>query len=1247
MSNIAARVLCFLTVLCLASSYAPRAFTQTQTTGSIRGVVVDAATGKPVANATITVTNDETGIQSKERADSEGKYTVSLLPPGDYTIAAAAQGYDGDSFKGFAVYVTTEGFLKAPPFALRSIGTQSTTPSPSEGGAILVNTVNATRGGNFDTHQLLSLPLPAIRTFDHLAFLLPGVAPPPLAIGSTVGPGIGPGVGTSGQFSVNGLRSRANNFTVDGSDNNDEDIGVRRQGFTALVSQSIESVQDYHVTTLLPEPQYGRNLGAQVDAVSRSGGTEFHGALYGFFTDAALKARDHFDFAGGPATFPITANGQPVSLAQVSANGGLALTTLAPRNPVGGEDPYSRWQYGFVFGGPIVKARSHFFISAEHQEIAAKKESHFAVPTVEERGLFKSGATGLKIGSNTSFPTSGFGDRFFSLFPFPNNPVGPYGSNTFTEILPASAQGTIFSMKLDHDLGRNNVLSERYNLTDDATILPVTGEALFSSLKSLVRTQNLSLILNSTGSSTFTNQARLSYGRTSLRFLEVRDPFLLPSALLPNEPFLLNAPLLENLSLPGGIPTGGGGRLKPPVFLSVGNQFTTEGEPAPGQLLVTGPIGQMIVSGYSPVGVDVFNFPQKRSNNTVQYADTIIYSTSNHRFSFGFDIRRNQLNSALERNFRPLVVFSAAKDLSDLLDVFPGAQPGKITDTFPGASPGFLLGSDFAAAGAPTGFFQTQALTRDTTIGLRYWQNNFFFSDQVRVRPSFALTFGLRYELNTVPSEVNNRIERTFDSPEVKEFIRLERVFNKDPSAAPFGIPIQGLGKDISGLEQFLAGRKQIFERDNNNFAPHIAFAWTPFGDWKTSIRAGYGIYYDQIPGAVISQSRNVFPSFFTLNLAGLQGALVPSNPALIASPTLNTFNSSSPILDGLAHFSNDPVVNLLLNASLLSGFQGGPGFVLPAFDLVTPYAQHWGLTIERQFQKDFLVSVAYVGTKGTHLLRFATPNLGPNSIPIVDSIVASSGCPQTLDQCVPTLNGAGASPGDGVLGRPFPLLGSFTSIESDAGSSYHSLQLQATKRLNHGVQFTTAYTWSHVIDEVSELFDTAGARALPQNSFDRRAERGSASFDVRHRFVYSAIWDLPFLKQRKFVGGWQIASIGTFQSGQPYTVLFCCDVNLDGNLTDRPGLAEPGSPTGRNTFRAPGIANVDLAINKTFKLSERKRFEFRSEFFNLFNRTDFGIPVHQYLFGGVSPSEVLAGKRFVDTVLPARTVQFALKYNF
>ena len=1253
------------------------AFAQTTNTGAIEGQVFEETTTVGVPGATITVVNEDTGLTRTRLTDASGVYLFQNLPSGFYRISATAPNFEPGAnsvVSRFPVAITRTERVVPPPISLRRVGgvpptttqpTQPTQPRPTlpppttttppttvpgvtppapvadqgvSDAAQLVNLANASRGGNIDRRGLIILPLPGIRTFDDLAFLFPGVFPPPQAIGTNVGPGIGPGVGTSGQFAVNGLRSRSNNFTIDGSDNNDEEVGVRRQGFTSLVPQSIESVQEFQITTLLPEPQFGRNMGAQVNVVSRSGGTGFHGSIYGFLTDKRLKARDTFDLSGGPAGYPLTVGGLPIN---------LDGAPLVRSNPVGGENPYTRAQYGFVLGGPVVKQKTHFFASFEHQDVNASKESHFAVPTLEERGLFGFGGAGLTVSGGgrvtNAFATSARGNSFFSLFPLPNNPIGPYRANTYTEVLPANADGTIFSGKLDHffnAFGAEHTLSGRYNFTDDDTILPVTGEALFSSLRALVRTQNLSLILNSSGAGNVSNQLRISAGRTSLNFEEVRNPYMLPSGQLPDVPFLLNAPLIFNASTAG----------VPNLISFTG--FDTETaldiagvDPGLGRT-GTGPLGQVKISGFSPVGVDVFSFPQGRANNTYQLADTLFYSRGRHRLSLGFDIRWSHLNSLQDRNFRPLASFSGAANLN----VDQNGNPIPIFNFpagFPRVRQRFLFGTDFAAAGATTGFYQSQALTPDSNISLRYFQNNFFIADQIRVRPNFTLTLGLRYELNTVPKERDRRIESTFASPDVAEFISLEKEFTGE-----------------SGLERYLGGRTQIYEQDRNNLAPHIAFAWDPFGDGRTSIRGGYGIYYDQIPGAVISQSRNVFPSFLTVNLAGFRttgqpvARLEAFNPAFTAIPgTLNTFNR--PLFEPLG---GTPAL-FLTAIGLGTNFAGGPSFVLPAADLVTPYAQHWGLTLEQQMGRDFVASAAYVGTRGVHLLRQSTPNLGPNAIPLVNNITPTS--PTGFSGLIfPVFEGSVLAPlrDVGEALRPYPLLGPITIIDSDANSIFHSLQLQLNKRFANGIQMTTAYTWSHAIDEVSDIFDLNGAPALPQNSFDRAAERATANYDARHRFSYSFIWDLPLWTDSRAWGGWQFSSIGQFQTGQPYTVLFCCDVNLDGNLTDRVadrspiqfnsvgdvigGVSDVGI-AGRNNFRAPGIATVDAALTKTFRFTESKNLEVRSEVFNLFNRTHFGIPVHQLFFGGVAFEPLTNRDNYIDTRVPKRTIQFALRYNF
>lgn len=1243
---------------------------QTQLTGTIRGQVLDAdQSAAPIEGAIVTITNEETGLVRSVLTRTNGEYSIELLPSGLYALSGRKDGYENTSFgtaNNFPVLIK-QNKVEPPPIRLRKIGAPppppvAGTPPPPAPQVVsgaqfarLANTENATRSANFDTSVLLALPIPGTRTFDSLALLAPGVAPAPLAIGKGVGPGVGPGVGTSGQFSVNGLRSRANNFTVDGSDNNDDDIGVRRQGFTSLLPQSIESIREFRLTTLLAEPQFGRNLGAQIDAVSRSGHTKYYGTLYGFLTDRRLKARDPFDLTGGPSSYTLRreSDARTIELESLNPDFTTRRQPLTLRNPVAEEDPFTRSSYGFVLGGPLVKG-SNFFVSYERQQINASRESHFAVPTVAQRGLFGSGDQGLRVQnalgqSQGVYPTSASGDLFYSLFPFPNNPAGPYGKNTFTDVLNASADGNIASVKFDQPnlklFGHQHSVTGRYNFTDDRTLLPVTGEAIFSSLAAAVRTQNLSLFLNSSLSNGFENQLRFSYGRTRLGFSDARtfcsapklpENCLLRSTRFPSTSFLLNAPFLIN----GTLPTiGANGQLIPgnPLYSYQGGTIED----------FLGPVGQVVVSGFSPMGVDVNNFPQDRVNNIFQFADTAILTLAGHRLTAGVDTRRAQLNSRLERSFRSRAVFSGAADVVSRFATPTFVNPNQV-----------YLGSDFVAVGAPTGFFQTHGLVAnassssypDPTIGLRYWQSGTFLSDQYRIGATLTVTIGVRYEFNTVPREVDRRIERTFTDPLVFKFIQEERK----------------LTGGVSGFDQYLAGRRAIYQKDTNNFAPHVAFAWDISGRARTVLRGGYGIYYDQIVGAVISQSRSVFPTFVTYNTAGLNptaGAarLIPFNPNLLAlGGTLNVYRQ----LPILGNDVVDTLVNLRRFANPIPGrsatFPGGPGFVLPDYDLVTPYAQHWTLTLDQQFTKDYLLSIAYVGTRGTHLLRFATPNYGPNVLPVVTGAFLLGGAETVF-------TGFSAPPGRD-FSRTFPFLGSFTSIESNTDSSFHSLQVQLDKRLSRGIHFTTAYTWSHAIDEVSDVFDLAGARVFAQNSLNRRGERGNANFDLRHRFVASAIWDLPGPAGNLLLGGWQLAGIASLQTGQPFTFYSGFDVNLDGNLTDRlnnttgistnddgatlfrfpldqTSLKNLVAPTGkdgaigRNTFRGPGVATVDLSVNKHFRFSERRDFELRVEFFNIFNRAHYGSPINQLDFPGVG--------RSVDTRIPARTIQIGGRYYF
>lgn len=1299
-------------------------------TGTLQGRVIDSG-GLPLAGVRVRAVNQDTGNQRATLTNAEGRYQIAFLPLGRYTIEVTKDGFTTVQPTREPVKMQLNKTVETAPDIVMGPATAvtpaapttppapvATTPAPGpvqrdDASGKLANTIDATRRFNGDDRMVEILPLANIRSFDDLALLAAGVAPPPEVKG-VAGPGIGAGIGTAGQFSVNGQRARSNNFTVDGSDNNDEDVGVRRQGFVSLVPQSIESVREIQIVTHLWDAEHGRSVGSQVNAVSKSGTNQVHGAIYDFFNHDSLNSRNYFDYTSDRAqSYPLTAtaytgfrNGQPLNsfTLPVTLRG---VGQIVQPNPSLGEDQYQRNQGGGVIGFPIIKNKTFFFGSFERQNIKARTEKHFAVPTVAQRGFLNFGASGFTAtgdqGQQGEFtPTFIAGDSIFSLFPFPNNPVGPYADNTYTSVLPADADGTIFSLKLDHSFSLfgpevTHNFSARYNFTDDSRQVPVVGDAIFSGVKPDVRTQNISLALTSQLSPTLANQMRASYGRTRLNFSEIRDPYLKGSRFLPNEPFLLNSQRLINLSFPGF-------GQESVDYLASSSDFDTESN--------LGPVGQVIVSPFSPVGLDVYLFPQGRVNNTIQFADTLTKFRSSHTFKFGADIRRTQLNSFLNRNYRPQVFFGGGIDVTGLLADTDCTSPNRRPSSNPliplpclsyyGPTPGYFNGSDLAALGIPTGIFQSLSIgPANSSIGLRLWQLNFFFNDNYRVKRGLTLDYGVRYELNTVPREVNSRIEDTFDlanAPVQDDTLILSAPGTGGGFRFDNAILTGSLGSTLNSVRGFLAGREGIYNPDRNNFGGHLSFAWDPFASsptqaGKTVIRGGGGIYYDLALGSVVSQSRNVFPNTIPMNfdvniiavaqqnffIPGQTGNFAIFNPLFVPFEvvTPNGLVTRSLVRPGTLNEIGVPsgaraaTLGLLFRPDRVTSVPSGGGlaFTLPEANFRSPMAFHYNLQIERELADNLLLNVGYVGSRGVKLTRFRTPNGGIHSptFPIdpiglsENPILALALPPRWVESDLQRAS------------RPDPTLGSYTVFDSSAASSYHSLQAMLTKRFSYGFQLSAAYTYAHATDDVSDVFDLAGAFSLPQDDRNLRFERGSANFDIRHRFAMSMQGNLPWTgrfnsstgAERFFLGGWEYALLTTFQTGQPFTVNTSYDINQDGNLTDRLNttggvavlnsgrdkirvnvdptslLAEFGENgrVGRNTFRSFGINRTDLAVIKNFRVSETNFLVFRVESFNLFNRTHFGTPVR-----------ILEAPSFgsaVDTLMNPRQIQFALKYVF
>ena len=408
---------------------------------------------------------------------------------------------------------------------------------------------------------------------------------------------------------------------------------------------------------------------------------------------------------------------------------------------------------------------------------------------------------------------------------------------------------------------------------------------------------------------------------------------------------------------------------------------------------------------------------------------------------------------------------------------------------------------------------------------------------------------------------------------------------------------------------------------DRNNFGPRVGFAYNATS--KTVIRGGYGIFYSSYEAGPLS---------------------IPNpgnNPPFYEQATYNAVSLTQPNPKVNQLFKGLPLDALALPDSPAL-FSLDPGFR-------NPYVQHFNLSVQQELGWNTVWEIAYAGSKGTKLYEFrnvnqAAPSTDPNS-PIDDR-------------------------------RPIPFLEYLPLWCSCNSSTYHSLQTKAEKRFSNGLSFLAAYTWGKSIDEASQaslgFHDGGGFRYTAHPNW----EKSRSDFDIAHRFVLSYTYELPFGKGKRFanginraadtiIGGWTILGINAFQTGTPRTITADRGVsNSDGedrpdriagipiypsnqdptNWFNKAAFATPAAGTfgnsGRNIIDSPGISSVDLSIFKDFRLNERTKIQFRSEFFNMPNHPNFrsdSLDQHYDTAGGGA----------LTAALPARQIQFALKFIY
>lgn len=611
--------------------------------------------------------------------------------------------------------------------------------------------------------------------------------------------------------------------------------------------------------------------------------------------------------------------------------------------------------------------------------------------------------------------------------------------------------------------------------------------------------------------------------------------------------------------------------------------------------------------------------PNKTATNVFQVIDNFSYVTARHAWKFGYDFRRVQLNRFYDLAFSGQILFDGLQNTDGI------ANP--------------LV--DFAE-GLPAGSLQ---FVGESGRGFRTSSYNLFAQDNFKINQNLTINFGLRYEVNTVLHEVNDKFSN-FWPERFSTFL--------DPSASQADIAALEAAGIV--LQSDVGG---VYDGDHNNFAPRIGLVYRIGKGNKTVVRAGYGLFYDTVLGNV--------PGNVMLNPPFLPNFFVPA-------PFTTWPDSFAPTGTGF------PVLTIIDKG------------------VRNPYAQQYNLGIQRELPGRMLLEVSYIGTTGTKLPRFRQMDQAFITQAQIDSLspdvvtrMVLMGIPLPVAQFLATQIALIPS----VARTPFFGFAQIFQAENSISSNYNSLQMKLDKRMSHGLTFLAAYTYSHSIDGASVFFGSGanGTTIFPQDNYNLKAERGASDFDVRHRLSLSYVYEVPSWRKllssmpHVIADGWQLGGILTLQTGQPFSVLTGKGLSGTGLGNDRPNLVgdpfsgvcparTPGGPTfnphtadcwvnrdafednlpltfgnsGRNAFRGPGFHNFDFSIVKNTKIGERLNTQFRAEFFNLTNHPNFALPnnvLSAPIFGQLFQTPDAAQN---DTGLGSggpRLIQFGVKVSF
>jgi len=1161
---------------------------QAKVAAGVSGIVTDSS-GAVVAGATITMKATETGVVETRQTNGDGFYAFVSLQPGLYEMEVTQTGFTAFHQVGIVLDVDSAKVLNVK---LSVSGVSENVVVSDE--AVQLDTASTQNGEVITARTITAVPLNG-RSYTDLLALQPGV--------SAVSSGLAGGQGgqfsatgftfakisgdlSAGNLSVNGQRESSNGFLLNGTT-------VQEFAFSgAGIIPNLDSIAEFRILTNNFDAEYGNYAGGQINVITKSGANKFHGSAFEFLRNRSFDAKNYFSEV---------------------------------------KDDHKQNQFGGTVGGPVVKDKLFFFGDYQGDRVVQGQSAGtgtFTVPTTAERGgdfsalggslnrTVQGAAWAQQLTTTLGYTVTAGEPYFFAgctsaqcvfpgaqvpstAFTTPSQnllkyiPPGNAGDGTFSPVgAPARLNDDKASGRVDFNTHGGGLLTgyyfyDKYLQNVPNIFLPGFGSAFYG--RSQVADVGFSKTL---GASTIND---LRFGLTRLRFL-IHSPTggdnVTPKSLGFEE-----GP--DTLGISPSLPQYA---HVPNIHLNGGLSFGASG---------------------GPLGV---------TETTFQVTDNFSKVIGKHTLTFGGQFRYNQLTE------------------------YNGGSNGDFT--FDGTETGI----DFAdfLIGAPANYSQGQGYPsygRSRYFGL-------FGQDSWRVKPDLTINYGLRWDVSRPWSEKNGQLETL--------------VLGLDSTRFP-GSPTGWVFAGDPGIPSTLAPTRY------NNFAPRLGLAYSPSSDsgmlgkltggpGKTSIRAGWGLFYATFEGAT---------NFNEIGDAPFGAFYGSPAPPQFVTPFVDR---ATGFVEGQRFPVPLPTANTPINwANFL------PIGTSPAFwhRNVLPYTEEYQLSIQRQLGSATLLTASYVGTQGHHLLSSLQANPGDPalcaSVDEVSEVVDGNRCNgSNLNDNFLPVSGGTIHGTRGPFGQSFSSDGYFITIGK---SSYNSAQLSVRQRIR-SVEFLAGYTYSKSLDN--------GSGYGEQINFVRPNERSLSSFDTRHNFVVSYDYQLPFDHfggPSRLVKGWRLSGITRFTSGLPVTLVETDGgsylgtggagaIGLPIDTPDfTPGSLHKNDPRNktvpyfntslfssefkqidpltiiggtlgnsrRRFFSGPGLNNWDIALLKDTLIREGMNLEFRTELFNAFNHTQFGLPDGNITDPQVASPDTgrLQGFGTIQTANPARIMQLSLKLLF